>query len=132
MATRSILVIEYEADIREILRTSLSELNGWKVSLSSSIQEGIRLCGLAFPDVILLDTSTAEADAILFVEELKRQAGTHSIPILLITARANWFSLRELNQMGFAGAITRPFKPSTLTAQVSRLLEWNDEQGQLR
>jgi DNA-binding response OmpR family regulator len=126
MCRRSILVIEYEADIREILHTCLSEFDSWKVILSSSIQEGIRLCKILPPDAILLDTSTSEADALLFVEELKQQSISKSIPILLISARANWFSKRELHQMGFAGAITKPFKPSTLPAQVARLLGWNE------
>lgn len=121
---KSVLVIEYEADIREILHTCLSEFDDWRVTLSSSIQEGIALCVALSPDVILLDASTAEADALLFMEQLKQQSTTQSVPILLITARASWFSLHELNQMGFAGAIAKPFKPSTLPHQVARLLKW--------
>lgn len=124
---KSVLVIEYEADIREILHTCLSEFDNWRVILSDSIQEGIDLCKALSPDVILLDASTSEADALLFVEQLKQQSTTRSIPILLITARASWFSLRELKQLGFAGAITKPFKPSTLPSQVARLLEWKTE-----
>lgn len=126
MGRRSVLVIEYEADIREILHTCLSEFDSWRVTLSSSIQEGIRLCKATSPDVILLDTSTSESDALLFVEQLKQQSMSKSIPIVLISARANWFSTRELHQMGFAGAITKPFKPSTLPAQVAHLLGWNE------
>lgn len=126
MCRRSVLVIEYEADIREILHTCLSEFDSWRVTLSSSIQEGIKVCKTVPPDVILLDASTSEADALLFVEQLKQQSMSKSIPILLISARANWFSMRELNEMGFAGAITKPFKPSTLPAQVARLLGWNE------
>lgn len=127
MCKRSVLVIEYEADIREILHTCLSEFDSWKVALSSSIQEGIKLCEIAPPDAILLDASTPEADALLFVERLKQQSMSNAIPILLISARANWFSIKELQQMGFAGAITKPFKPSTLPAQVARLLGWNEQ-----
>lgn len=126
MSAKSILLIEHEASIREVLYTCLSELGGWRVTLSNSIQEGIDLCMTTHPDVILLDTSTSESDALIFVEQLKQHSTTQSIPIVLITARASWFTLSQLHQMGFTGAITKPFNPSTLPAQISRLLGWSD------
>ena len=127
MSTKSILLIENEISLSEVLHTCLSEFGGWRVMLSSSIQEAIDLCMSSTPDAILLDTSIAEADALLFVEQLKQHSVVRSIPILLITARASWFTLRQLNQMGFAGAITKPFNPSTLSMQISHLLGWSDD-----
>lgn len=127
MPTKSILLIEHEASIREVLHACFSEFGGWKVTISSSIQEGIDLCTTIHPDVILLDASTSEADALLFVEQLKQSSMTQLIPILLISARASWFTKDQLHQMGFAGAIPKPFNPSTLSAQVSCLLGWNDK-----
>ena len=126
MSTKSILLIEHEAGIREILRTCLSEFGGWRVTPSNSIQEGTDLCMAMHPDVILLDTSTSEADALIFLEQLKQHSMIQSIPILLITARSSWFTPQQLHQMGFAGAITKPFNPSTIPAQVSHLLGWSD------
>lgn len=126
MSTKSILLIEHEASIREVLQVCLSELGGWRVTLSNSIQEGVNLCMANRPDAILLDASTSETDALIFIEQLKQHSAIQSIPILLITARASWFTAQQLHQMGFAGAITKPFNPSTLPAQISRLLEWGD------
>lgn len=127
MTTKSILLIEHEANIREILHTCLIEFGGWRVILSSSVQEGVDLCITTCPDVILLDASTPETDALIFLEQLKQYSITQSIPILLITARASWFTLEQLHQMGFAGAIAKPFNPSTLSTQVAYLLGWNHE-----
>lgn len=127
MLTKSILLIEPEASIREILRISLSELGGWRVILSNSIQEGIDLCTTTAPAAILLDASASETDALIFVEQLKQHSTTQAIPILLITARASWFTPKQLHAMGFAGAITKPFNPSTLAAQIAHLLGWSDE-----
>lgn len=126
MSSKSVLLIEHEASIREVLRICLSELGGWNVTLSDSIQEGINLCITACPDAILLDTSVFETDALLFVEQLKQHSMDKAVPILLITARASWFTLEQLHGMGFAGAITKPFNPSTLSVQVAQLLGWND------
>jgi CheY-like chemotaxis protein len=126
MPAKSILLIEREAGIREVLQTCLSEFGGWRVTLSDSIQEGVDLCMAIHPDVILLDASTSETDALIFLEQLKQHSVTQSIPILLITARASWFTLKQLHQMGFAGAITKPFDPSTLSAQIAHLVGWSD------
>lgn len=123
MPAKLILLIEPEASIREVLHICLRELGGWQVTLSSSIQEGVDRCREMQPDAILLDTSTAETDALLFMEQLKQHSITRSIPILLLTARASWFTLQQLYQMGFAGAIAKPFNPATLSTQIADLLE---------
>ena len=127
MATKSVLLIEHEADLREILRASLQEFGGWHVTLSSSIREGIRLCEQIHPHLILIDTSAPELDALLFVEELKTYSLNQAIPMLLISSRAGLFTPRQLHQMGFAGAIGKPFNPSTLPAQIIRLLKWDQQ-----
>lgn len=124
MPTKSILLIESEASLREILYACLSEFGGWRVILSNSIQKGIDLCTESTPDAILLDASISESDALLFVEQLKERSTSQSVPILLITDRASWFTLEQLNQMGFAGAITKPFISSTLPTQIAQLLGW--------
>jgi DNA-binding NtrC family response regulator len=123
MSTKTILLIAQQASLGEILYTCLSELGGWNVTLSHSIQDGIELCMAICPNAILIDTSTSETDALLFIEQLKERSIHQSIPIVLMTARASWFTSEQLHQMGFAGAIAKPFDPLTLSAQVSHLLE---------
>jgi len=129
MATKSILLIEYEPSLREILRAALQEFGGWQVTLSSSIREGIQLCQQAHPQAILVDTSTSEVDALLFVEQLKSYSVEQAIPILLISSRATLLTEQQLRQMGFAGAISKPFNPSTLPAQIVRLLKWDEQES---
>jgi CheY-like chemotaxis protein len=127
MSTKSILLIEHELSIREVLYICLSEFGGWRVILSKSIQEGIALCMSECPDAILLDTSTSEIDALLFTEQLKQRSLIQSIPIVILTARATWFTPEQLQSMGFAGAVVKPFNPVTIATQVAHLLGWNRE-----
>ncbi len=122
MSTKTILLIEHEDSLREVLSTCLTVLGGWRVILSDSIQEGINLCTKSRPDAILLDTSTPETDALIFIEQLKQRSVSQSVPILLISTRASWFTANQLHQMGFTGAIAKPFNPATLADQISHLL----------
>ncbi|MBE9141219.1 response regulator [Nodosilinea sp. LEGE 07088] len=122
MPSKSILLIEHEVSLRDVLGDCLTELGGWEVTPSESILEGIRLCESKRPDAILVDASTAENDALILIEQLKQYSVEQAVPILLISSRANWFTLSEFRQMGFSGAIGKPFNPATLSAQVSRLI----------
>ena len=125
MPKKSILLIEHEADLRDILGDCLSEIGDWQVAVSSSMEEGINLCEISRPDVVLVDASTLEDDALLLVEQLKKYSKAHAVPIFLLSSRAGWFTLKEFNQMGFSGAISKPFNPSTLSSQVSQLMNLN-------
>lgn len=129
MPSKSILLIEHETSLRDVLGACLSELGNWQVTISGSIQEGIALCELNRPDVILMDASTPEDDAILLVEQLKRYSSEQAVPILLISSRADWFTLNEFQTMGFSGAISKPFNPSTLSSQVARLMILSEEKN---
>lgn len=122
MPNPKVLLIEHEASLRDVLDACLRELGGWDVTSSKSIQEGILLCERHHPDVILVDASAPEADALLFIEQLKMYSKNREIPIVLMSARASWFTGAELRQMGFLGAISKPFNPSTLSAQIHRLV----------
>ncbi|WP_204140075.1 response regulator [Halomicronema sp. CCY15110] len=126
MAIQSILLIEHEIGLREVLGACLKELGGWDVMLSSSIREGILMCEQQRPNLILVDTSTPEMDALLFIEQLKTHSHDQSIPILLISSRARLFTPEQLSEMGFAGAITKPFNPFTLPQYITRLMKWDE------
>ena len=126
MPTKSVLIIEQDPSVGEVLSISLREFGSWQVILYNSIQEGIQACQVLCPDVILLDASLSEIDALIFLEQLKQHSITQSIPIVLMSARATWFTLEQLQQMGFAGAIAKPFKPTALAAYITQLLSWEE------
>ncbi len=122
MLNRLILLIEHEVNLRDVFGACLREFGGWNVTLSASIKEGIEFCESNRPDVILMDASSPENDALIFIELLKQYSIKQAVPLLLISTRATWFTRRELNQMGFSGAISKSLDPSSLSSQVVRLI----------
>lgn len=57
MSTRSILLIEPEPSIREVLQTCLSELGGWRVTVSNIARSGDSDVGMASTRVVICSSS---------------------------------------------------------------------------
>lgn len=124
-SVKSILLIDYEVSVREVLQVCFSEIGGWNVIATGSFKEGLALLLTEKLDAIIMDNDTAKRDSIRFIQNLKANPVTQSIPIVLITHKASWYSRQNLREMSVVGAIAKPFDPVTLPRQVSQLLGWN-------
>lgn len=124
MSQKLILLIDHESSVRTVLQVCLSQLGGWDVLSVSSLEAGLATLDSRQPDAILLDSPVLEMNAVPFIRKLRRHIAK-PVPILLITARAKWFSPQQLKEMGVEGAILKPFNPITLPDQVVALLNWD-------
>ncbi|NJO43409.1 MAG: response regulator [Cyanobacteria bacterium CRU_2_1] len=125
MATKSILLIDDEASIRELVQVCLSDLAGWNVLTVASAQEGLKHLAVECPDAILLDVLMPGMDAITFIHKLRESPSARSIPIILLTVRARWFTPQKLQQLGVVDAIAKPFNPVTLPDAIAHALGWD-------
>lgn len=124
-SAKSILLIDYEASVREVLQVCLSEIGGWNVIAAASFEEGLALLLSEKLDAIIMDNVTANRNSTRFIQKLKANPLTQSIPILLISHKATWYSRQNLQEMSIEGAIAKPFDPVRLPVQISKLLGWN-------
>ncbi|XZO02762.1 MAG: response regulator [Microcoleus sp.] len=86
--TKHILVIDDEADIRDVIQMSLEGFGGWQVMKAESGCKGL-LTAKAEPfDAILLDISMPEMDGFECFEQLQADLKTQMIPVVLLTAKA--------------------------------------------
>jgi len=82
----TILVIDDDDDIREVLATVLDEA-GFRVVTAANGREGLeRLREDPQPDVILLDLMMPEMDGYQFRAEQQRDPALRAIPTLIVTA----------------------------------------------
>jgi signal transduction histidine kinase/DNA-binding response OmpR family regulator/HAMP domain-containing protein len=81
-----VLVVEDEADMREMLRRLL-EKAGWVVSEATDGQAALACVVEDRPNLILLDLMMPEMDGFTFVEALRQQDAWRSIPIVVVTAK---------------------------------------------
>lgn len=126
MTTRCILVIDDEADIREIAKASLQITKNWRVLTAASGQEGLAIAQTQQPDAILLDVMMPEVDGLKTLKLLKADQNTQHIPVILLTATVKVANQREYAQLGVRAVLIKPFDPGILASQIEAALEWKD------
>jgi DNA-binding response OmpR family regulator len=81
---RTVLIVEDETKIRELLRSYL-ERDGLDVLTTASGAEAITLAGRAAPDLIVLDLGLPDGPGEVVAREIKQSS---RVPILVLTASA--------------------------------------------
>ena len=115
-----VLVIDDEPDVLMLCRVNL-ERAGHEVLVATGGAEGMALARAERPDVIVLDLMMPLMDGFDVLEELTLDDRTSQVPVLILTARARVLDKVRGWRAGAWGYLTKPFAPSTLTADVSRL-----------
>ncbi len=122
MRPKRILLVDDEADIREVAAISLQAVGGWEVSTASNGAEATVMALNEQPDAILLDVMMPEVDGPTTFRRLQDDPRTRAIPVILLTAKTQTADLRLFEELGVTGIISKPFDPMLLAEQVGRLL----------
>ena len=117
-----VLVIDDEAPIRLLCRVNL-EAEGMNVIEAADGPSGVDMARAEEPDVILLDVMMPGLDGWHVAEELLRDNRTTGIPIIFLTARAEFRDRARGLDIGGVDYITKPFNPLELAPLVQRLLD---------
>lgn len=124
--SKRILLIDDEDGVRRITQFSLEAAAGWTVLTAASGVEGLNLAKTEQPDAILLDVMMPILDGPATFERLQEDLTMRSIPVIMLTAKANPTEHQPLIELGIAGIITKPFKIPALIAQIRSILNWQD------
>jgi len=117
-----ILVIDDEAPIRLLCRVNL-EAEGMEVLEAGDGPSGLDLARAERPDVILLDVMMPRLDGWRVAEHLLEDERTSEIPIVFLTARAEFRDRARGLDIGGIDYVTKPFNPLELAPLVRGLLE---------
>ena len=116
-----ILVVDDEADIRELVSYNLSR-NGFQVECAASGEEAVEALRGATPDLILLDLMLPDLDGLDICRRLRGDARTADIPIIMLTARGEEADVVAGLELGADDYISKPFSPRVLVARVRAIL----------
>ncbi len=128
-----VLVIDDEAPIRLLCRVNL-EAEGIHVLEAADGNTGLDLARAEQPDVVLLDVMMPGLDGWRVAEELLEDDRTRGIPIIFLTARAEFRDRARGLDIGGVDYVTKPFNPLELAPLVCDLLARIDrgERDELR
>ena len=121
---RRILIVDDEADIREVAQVSLELMGPYEVITASSGRDGVHSARTHQPDAILLDVMMPDLDGPAVLAELRADPATRDIPVLFLTARTQTVERAQLVRLGAAGILTKPFDPLKLATDVAAALRW--------
>ena len=117
-ATRRILLVDDDADVRTLLRAIL-ERAGYAIDEAPDGREGLRALHQLRPDLVVLDVSMPGLDGW---QTLERIRGFSDIPVLMLTARAEELERVRGLKAGADDYVAKPFGRPELLARVEALL----------
>ena len=117
----TILVVEDEPAIQELISYSLRQA-GYIVFCAENAEQAMAIVNDALPDLVLLDWMLPGMSGVEFARMLRRVARTKSIPIIMLTARAEESDKVAGLEIGADDYITKPFSPRELIARIKAVL----------
>lgn len=115
---KKVLVIDDEADIREIVRLYLAD-EGYEVIEAENGHEGILKAQQIKPDLIVLDIMMPGINGFEVAKHLKDDPNTQDIPIIILSVLAHDSQYRQ----GILDYISKPFRQEELVSIVRKILE---------
>jgi len=117
-----VLVADDEEDIRSLVSVRLKRA-GYDVITAADGEEALLLVTARLPDLVVLDMMMPKATGLEVAHNMREQATTKDIPIILLTARAQEADVVSGFEAGADDYMKKPFSPHDLQARVQALLE---------
>jgi two-component system KDP operon response regulator KdpE len=121
----TILLIEDEPQIRKFLRISL-EAHGFAVHEARLAADGLALCAIQSPDLVILDLGLPDMDGKELIQRLREWSQT---PIIVLSVRSDEEEKVTALDAGANDYVTKPFGISELMARIRANLR-NSERAQ--
>ncbi|MGM8851264.1 phosphate regulon transcriptional regulatory protein PhoB [Salinicola sp. MH3R3-1] len=121
MSSKTVLIVDDEASIREMIAIAL-EMADYRVLEADNAQTGHAMALDQKPDLILLDWMMPGTSGIELARRLKREEATAEMPIILLTAKGEEDNKVQGLEAGADDYITKPFSPRELVARLKAVL----------
>jgi two-component system phosphate regulon response regulator PhoB len=116
-----ILVVEDEADIREVLDYNLKR-DGHDVALAATAREGLRLARERRPDLVLLDLMLPDGSGTDVCKTLQHDPATRGVKVLMLTAKSEEIDRVIGFELGADDYVVKPFSVRELLLRVNAVL----------
>lgn len=121
MEDKTILIVDDEAAIREMIRMSL-DMAGFDCLEAGDIQEAHSQIIDMKPDLLLLDWMLPGGSGIELLRRLKRDELTSKLPVIMLTAKTEEDNKIQGLDVGADDYVTKPFAPRELLSRIKAVL----------
>ncbi len=122
---RSVLLVEDDESIREVTELSLT-MAGYEVLCCSDGEAALAELKRNVPDLVLSDVVMPRVDGFDLLRTVRRSAVWHTLPFVVMSARADSADLRMGMSLGADDYVTKPFKTEDLLQTLRLRLERAD------
>ena len=116
-----IVVIEDEQAIQDVIAYNLRR-EGYEVLLAGHGNEGLALIQSKRPALVILDLMLPGIDGLSICQQLRADAKTRSIPLMILSAKEEESDIVIGLSLGADDYLAKPFSPREMLARVKALL----------
>lgn len=121
---KTILIVDDDHAIQELLSTALNDYSDYKSIAAEDGEAALELIGLNKPDLILVDMLMPRIGGIALLIDLKKSKETKNIPVILMSGVMKHKTLqKEGLEMGAEAYFTKPLDMSKLLDKIKSILE---------
>ena len=121
MARERILIVEDEPSLTDVLSYNLQR-EGYDVTVVHDGREGLRKALTLVPDLVILDLMLPGISGLEVCRLLRADRATATLPIIMVTARAEETDRIMGLEIGADDYISKPFSPNELIARIRALM----------
>ncbi|MFN3430670.1 MAG: response regulator [Candidatus Sericytochromatia bacterium] len=116
-----VLLVEDVYESRLLVRQLMGRLGVTLIEATDGL-EGVRLAKEILPDLVLMDLSLPVMDGWEATRQLKADAATAHIPVVIVTAHSMWDEAMRVKEVGCAGYVMKPLDPIRFGEDVVEFL----------
>ena len=126
MKNRTIVILDDEADILELIKVNLKK-NGFEPVIFEFVDEFWAYLEKKTPDLIVLDLMLNDADGFEICKEIRIKDKLSHIPIIMLTAKSEETDKIVGLEIGADDYVTKPFSPRELIARIKAVLKRSEK-----
>ena len=120
---RTVLYVDDEPDIREIVQLALGLVEGLRVEVCESGERALLCLPDITPDLVLLDVMMPGTDGPTTLQRMRADPRFANIPVVFVTAKAMPAEVARFRELGAVAVIAKPFDPMQLGRQIVKIWE---------
>lgn len=130
---KRILFVDDEPTVLKVLRRTLHDRTGvWDMSFATSAAEATELLAQKRYDAIVLDIKMPEKDGLELLAEIKAEARTRDIEVVMLTALEDQSLKRQSLDLGATDLLNKPVIKEDLIARLNSVLRMKSYHDQLQ